>query len=123
MEYLYMQQEIPGNATGVPVKLTAIDPNGNTQDIGTVTSDMSGMFKKMWTPPVPGEYTVIASFEGSESYYASYAETAIGVAAGPSATSEQTTSAFSTVDLVIIVAVVIAILIGVVNLLAVKKRK
>ena len=84
MEYLYMQQEIPGNATGVPVKLTAIDPNGNTQDIGTVTSDMSGMFKKMWTPPVPGEYTVIASFEGSESYYASYAETAIGVSVAPS---------------------------------------
>ena len=62
MEYLYQQQPIPGNATGVPVRLTAIDPNGNTQNIGTVTSDMTGLFSAMWTPPVPGKYTIIASW-------------------------------------------------------------
>jgi len=90
MEYVYMQQLKPTNATGVTVHLTALDPNGNTQEIGTVTSDASGMFKKMWTPPVPGEYTVIASFEGSESYYASYAETAIGVSAAPAASPTAT---------------------------------
>jgi hypothetical protein len=84
MEYLYMQKPIPGNATGVSVKLTALDPNGNTQDIGTVTSDMSGLFMKMWTPPVPGEYKIIATFAGSESYWSSYAETALGVVAAPS---------------------------------------
>ncbi len=81
MEYLYEQQQIPGNATGVPVTLTALDPNGNTEQIGTVTSDMTGLFSAMWTPPVPGKYTVIASFGGSKSYGSSYAECAFGVGA------------------------------------------
>ena len=81
MEYLYMQQPKPSNATGVPVRLTAIDPNGNTQDIGTVTSDTSGNYAIMWTPPVPGLYKITATFEGSNSYYSSFAEVAIGVSA------------------------------------------
>jgi hypothetical protein len=61
------------------VKLETLDPNNNFYEIGTVTSDASGMFKLMWQPPVPGEYTIIATFEGSASYYRSYAETAMGV--------------------------------------------
>ncbi len=81
MDYLYMKQEIPGDAKGVTVKLTAIDSNGGSHDIGTVTSDMSGMFKKLWAPPTEGEYTIIATFEGTNSYGSSYAETAIGVTA------------------------------------------
>jgi len=83
MEYLYMQQAMPTNAKGVEVTLDTIDPNGNFVHIGTVTSDTSGMFKKMWTPEVPGEYTVIATFAGSKSYWSSYAETAIGVSEAP----------------------------------------
>jgi hypothetical protein len=83
MEYLYAQQAIPGNAKGVEVKLDTIDPNGNFIHIGTVTSDMSGMFKKTFTPEVPGEYTIIATFAGSKSYYSSYAETAISVLEAP----------------------------------------
>ena len=90
MEYLYQQQPMPTNAKGVPVHLTALDPNGNTQDIGTVTSDMSGNYAIMWTPPVEGLYKIIATFEGSESYYASYAETAIGVSAAPAASPAAT---------------------------------
>ncbi len=85
MKYLYMQFEIPSNAKGVDVLLTAIDPNGNAQEIGTVTSDMSGMFKKLWTPTLEGEYTIVATFAGSNAYYASYSETAIGVTAIPAA--------------------------------------
>ena len=85
MEYLAMQQPIPGDAVGVTVKLTAFDPNGNPEDIGTVTSDMSGMFYKMWTPQSEGEYKIIATFEGTNSYGGSYAETAIGVSSAPSA--------------------------------------
>ena len=75
MEYLYQQQPKPTNATGVPVHLTAIDPNGNFQDIGTATSDITGNYAISWTPPVPGIYTVTATFEGSNSYYSSSAET------------------------------------------------
>jgi hypothetical protein len=81
MEYLHMQQPKPSDTTGVTVKLTAIDSSGHSIDIGTVTSDDSGLFKKLWSPPAEGEYTIVATFEGSNSYYASSAKTAIGVSA------------------------------------------
>jgi len=88
MEYLYMQQSMPTNATGVEVTLDALDPNGNFVHIGTVTSDISGLYSYMWeTPEVPGKYTVIATFAGSESYYSSYAETAMGISEAPPVTS------------------------------------
>ena len=75
MEHIYMQKPEPTNAVGVKVHLTAIDPNGNLQDIGNVTSDVKGNYITSWTPPVPGLYKVTAQFEGSESYYGSDAET------------------------------------------------
>jgi hypothetical protein len=75
MKYLYQQQPKPTNATGVNVKLTAVDPNGNFQDIGTATSDIAGSYVISWTPPVPGIYTITATFAGSNSYYSSSAET------------------------------------------------
>jgi hypothetical protein len=84
MEYLYMQQPCPKDVDGVEVVLETLDPNNNFYEIGTVTSDASGMFKLLWEPPVPGEYTIIATFEGSAAYYGSSAETAIGVTEAPS---------------------------------------
>jgi outer membrane protein assembly factor BamB len=86
MEYLYMQKPIPTDATGVTVTLDVLDANGNYRSIGTATTDMSGAFSYMWEPDIPGKYTLIATFAGSESYYASYAETAFGVTEAPSAT-------------------------------------
>ncbi len=85
MEYLYMQKPCPSDAIGVPVKLTAIDPNGNWQDIGTVTSDPDGTFRVMWTPPVEGTYKIFATFEGSNSYWGSSASTGIGIESAPAA--------------------------------------
>jgi hypothetical protein len=38
-----------------------------------------GMFKMTWTPEIPGEYTIIATFAGSKSCFSSYAETALSV--------------------------------------------
>ncbi len=35
MEYIYLQQPKPSNATGVPVRIDVIDPNGNFVNIGT----------------------------------------------------------------------------------------
>jgi hypothetical protein len=87
MEYLYARQAMPKNATGVEVSLDTLDPNGNFIHIDTVTSDASGMFSHMFTPEVPGKYTIIASFAGSKSYYGSYAETAIGVSEAPPSTA------------------------------------
>jgi hypothetical protein len=84
MAYVYMQKPCPAEVMGVQVTLTAFDANGNAENIGTVTSDGAGVFKKMWTPQNEGEYTIVASFDGSDSYWRSYAETAVGV--GPAST-------------------------------------
>jgi len=81
MEYLYMQQPKPADVTGVQVKLTAIDVNGDVHDIGTVTTGSSGLFSAIWTPTVEGTYTVTASFVGSKGYYESSAEAAVGITA------------------------------------------
>jgi outer membrane protein assembly factor BamB len=89
MEYLYMQQAKPTNATGVQVKLTAVDPNGNTQNIGTTTSDLAGSYAFSWTPTLEGVYTITASFEGSNSYWPSTAETHIVM--GPAAATQPVT--------------------------------
>jgi outer membrane protein assembly factor BamB len=85
MDYVYMQKPRPADAIGVKVTLSTFDPNNNTYVIGTTTSDANGMYKTMWTPPVPGAYTIIATFAGSDSYYGSSAETAIGVSNAPTA--------------------------------------
>jgi outer membrane protein assembly factor BamB len=114
MEYLHMQKPMPMNAKGVEVKLEALDPNFNFYEIGTVTSDASGMYKLMWEPPVPGEYTIIATFEGSDSYWSSYSETAIGVTEAPSPggpIEPEPTEGFAlgTTELAIIAIVIIAV--------------
>jgi len=124
MEYLYGQQEKP-DATGVQVLVKILDPNGGWHS-ETVTADSNGVFSMMWAPEVVGEYHVTAMFEGSNSYYASQSTTTFGVdpaAAdsgynGPSAEeiAQETANnmpAYMTMDLLIIVAVAIAIVIGI----------
>ncbi len=85
MEYVYMQQPRPTNATGVPVILSVVDSNGNYRDIGTTTSNVYGAYSFTWTPDILGDYTVIANFAGSESYYPASASTAF-YAGEPAAT-------------------------------------
>jgi hypothetical protein len=67
------------DAKGVPIKLTAVDPNGNFQTIGTVTSDADGNFAYIYNPQLPGMYTITATFDGTNSYYGSHAITHIVV--------------------------------------------
>jgi len=92
MEYVYMQQQKPKyeDITGVKVHLTAIDPNGNYQDLGTVTSDANGNYVFAYNPEHTGIYKVIANFEGSESYYQSSAQTAILISEAPAAAPTET---------------------------------
>ena len=127
MEYLYMQQPCPMMVNGVEVKLETLDPNGNFYEIGTVTSDASGMYKLMWEPPVPGEYTIIATFAGSESYFSSYAETAIGVATAQSAGGpiepEPTEAPLITTELAVIIAAVIIAIALIAGFWILRKRK
>jgi hypothetical protein len=127
MEYIYMQQPIPTDAKGVEVSLDTIDPNGNFRHIGTVTSDIGGGFKKMWTPEVPGEYTIFATFAGSKSYGSSSAQTYIGVSDAPTpvptaapVTGLATTSDLMTYLAVGVVAIIIAV--AVATLLMLRKR-
>ena len=90
MEYVYMQKPRPIDVTGVEVILTVLDPNNNQYEVGRTTTDADGMFKCAFTPEVPGEYTVIATFAGGESYWPSHATTALLVEEAPAATPEPT---------------------------------
>ena len=83
MEYVYMQKQKPADTIGVEVELSVFDPNNNFYEVATTTSDATGMYSAVFTPNVPGKYTVIASFAGSESYYSSSAQTAINVEEAP----------------------------------------
>jgi hypothetical protein len=98
MEYLHKQMPLDGiwhneTVTGVPVKLTAMDSNGNAIDIGTaITNGYYGSFSKEWTPPNEGSYEIVASFAGDASYGSSGASTGITVGPAPIVTQAPTTS-------------------------------
>jgi outer membrane protein assembly factor BamB len=128
MEYVYMQKPRPTDATGVPVTISVVDANGNYREIGTVTSDSSGMFTLTWKPDITGSYTVIATFAGSQSYYGSSSETSFAVdPAAPTAAPTATTQSnlVNTTDLMMylvpsVIAVIIAIAIA--TVLIIRKR-
>ncbi|TRO47381.1 hypothetical protein E2P60_03310 [Candidatus Bathyarchaeota archaeon] len=86
MEYVYMQKPRPEDVTGVEVVISVLDPNNNCYEVGRTTSDASGYFKLAFEPEVPGEYTVVATFAGSEAYWPSHAETALYVEDAPQST-------------------------------------
>jgi len=116
MQAVYMQQPMPNNVTGVPISIDVIDGNGNYRHIGTTTSDANGKFALSWTPDIPGDYKVIATFAGSQSYYASSDEvffTAAEVSAPTVAPIQQVTLpptemyiAGSTIAIIIAIAIV-----------------
>lgn len=134
MEYLHMQIPIGGiynnvTMTGVPVKLTAVDPNGNAIDIGTATTDpYYGTFSFSWTPNMEGSYKVIASFEGDDSYGSSGASTAIVVGAAATITQPTTTPlnldpiSNTMMTLTIGVGIAIIIAVAIVGLLVLRKK-
>jgi outer membrane protein assembly factor BamB len=86
MEHIYMQKPLPANATGVIVKLIATDPNGNSAEIGSATTDLNGNYAFAWTPSLQGMYHITAVFEGTNSYWGSSQTTYfnVGPAAAPS---------------------------------------
>jgi hypothetical protein len=108
------------------VVIEVLDPNNNFYEVGRTTSDARGFYSCLFTPPVPGKYTIIARFEGSESYYSSYAETAINVEDAPAATPEPTPEPASLADIYIlpgIIGIIIAVVVvGLVIILMLRKR-
>jgi hypothetical protein len=127
MEYVYMQQPMPTNTTGVPVTISVLDSNGNYRQIGTTTSDASGMYTFTWTPDIPGDYTVYAIFAGSQSYYGSSAETSFNVNAPATVTPTATpqSNLATTADLmtyIVAAAIAIIIAIAIVGFLILRKH-
>jgi hypothetical protein len=127
MEAVYEQQPMPNNITGVPVTLSVIDANGNSRVIGTTTTNAAGSYGFTWTPDITGNYTVIATFAGTGSYYGSSAQTYFYANAPEAAVPTPTTVSmsatqddiFAGVAAIIVVMVVIG---AVLALLLLRKR-
>ncbi len=126
MEYVYQQQEYPANVVGVKVTISVIDSNGNYRDIGTATTNAMGSYGFTWTPDIPGDYDIIATFAGSNSYYQSSAETYFHVAEAaatpaPAETPAQIDPTMTIVGVGATILIAIAI-VGVVVVMLLKKR-
>jgi outer membrane protein assembly factor BamB len=127
MEYVYMQKPRPTDTIGVDVSLTVVDPNGNVRTIGSAQTDQSGKYSYMWQPDVPGKYTVIASFDGSESYWPSYSEAAFGVLEAqptPTPTGQPITTTADAYFVPAVAGIIIAIaIVGIVLALLLVRKK
>jgi hypothetical protein len=133
MEYLHRQMPLTGlwnneTITGVPVKLTAMSSDGSVIDIGTVTTNgYYGTFSKAWTPDKEGDYSIIASFAGDDSYGSSGA--ASGLTVGPAPTQGETSNPVVTTQPLIstegvyALSAVLAIAVIAVIFLAFRKRQ
>jgi outer membrane protein assembly factor BamB len=127
MEYVYMQKPRPTDTTGVPIALSVVDANGNYRDIGTTTSNADGFFAFNWKPDIDGQYTVYASFAGSESYWPSHAVTAFAVdPAHPTEAPTAMPNNNSAADLYFVPAIaglfVAVIVVGLLIILVLRKR-
>jgi len=85
VRYLYMNRAKPALANGVPVFLQAVNTaTGTLTDIWHAQSDTLGKWEYAWTPTEAGTYKILATFEGTEAYYASQDEAPLVVIAAPS---------------------------------------
>lgn len=82
-------------------------------DIGTVTSDITGQFSTLWAPSSEGIYTIVAAFEGSGAYFASFAQTSLGVVSSSGSSGDIAglpIAAYVLTAIAIIVGVILALL-------------
>ena len=126
MEHVYQNQPFPTDVTGVVVTLSVEDANGNVYEIGTTTSDTSGSFGFTWTPIISGDYKVMATFAGSESYYGSSDAAYFYASEAPQPTPAPTPEPAPMTDTYVLgfgIGAIIAILaIGLVIILMLRKR-
>ena len=132
MDYLNMQnatlQNSPPTPQGVPVTLTAVDPNNNTITIGTTTTNGAGNYAYKFVPNTTGIYTIIATFAGTNSYWPSTAQTSLLITAAAAATSTSTTtttsSGVSTNTVVIsVIAIIIVIIIASAAIILLQRKR
>jgi hypothetical protein len=129
MGYVYQQQPLPTNFTGVPVQISVLDSNNNHYVIGTAYTTISGTYSLTYTPKVvTGNYTVIATFAGTNSYWPSFAMSSFAVtnaaaAVTPAPTAVPPASNTNTYILGSAIAIIIVIIIiGAVLMLMMRKR-
>jgi PQQ-like domain len=133
MDFLHLQMPIDGfyhnvTITGVPVSIDVVQPNGNYIHIATVTSDASGAYGYTWTTPsATGQYHVLATFLGDDSYGSSYATTFMNVAQAPTPSPTPTGAAAAATasditNSMIIAVIIIIIAIAVVGALMLRKH-
>jgi outer membrane protein assembly factor BamB len=127
MGYVYQQKPMPTDFTGVTVQLYAVDPNGNYITLGEATTDVYGTFHYTWTTPdVPGDYSIFASFAGTNGYWPSTATTAVNVgeaAATPAPTETPPASIADQYFLPAVAAIIVVIiLVGAVIMVMLRQR-
>jgi hypothetical protein len=127
MGYIYQQQPLPSDFKGVEVTIDVLDSNGNYRNIGSATTDASGMYTMSWKPDIPGDFTVVATFHGTNSYWPSYSETSFVVdpAASPAPTSAPITGYATTTDLltyIAVFAIAIIVVVIIIGLLILRKH-
>ncbi len=128
MLYVYKNFERP-DATGVTVKLEAVDPDGGYTSLGTTTSDAFGNWAFAFCPEKAGTYMIIATFEGSAAYFGStqtsYLTVVDPVVAEPQEVDltslEEGQSTLTTYLLVVLVLVIIAIILALYSVIANRK--
>jgi hypothetical protein len=128
MQYVYQQQPEPTNFTGVPVTISVTDSNHNTRVIGTAVTNANGMYTLTWTPDIPGNFAVEATFCGNNGYYGSSASTSFTVmqpapTAAPTAPPVTGLASTGSLELGIAAVIIVIVIIGVVlAILTVRKR-
>jgi len=128
MEAVYMQQSMPTNVTGVLVTFYVLDSNHNYRSIGTTTTNALGDYSFTWTPDITGNYTVYATFAGTDAYYGSTASTGF-YASSPGATPPPTASppsglaSTSTVEYGVVAIIIVIIIIGAIIVLMLNRKR
>jgi hypothetical protein len=116
MESVYEQQPMPNNITGVPVSFYVLDSNNNYRSIGAATTNALGDYSYTWTPDIPGNYAIYATFAGTNGYYSSSASTGI-YASSPTTPSPTAApiSGFATESTIMYTAIAIIVAIVIVG--------
>ncbi len=128
MGYVYQQQPEPTDFTGVQVQLAVLDSNGNHYQIGTATTNEYGTYSLTWTPPITGNYTIYATFAGTNGYWPSSADTYVYAGAppptaAPTATPLSGLASTTTVEYGIVAIAIIIIIIGAIIMLMLNRKR
>jgi hypothetical protein len=114
MGYVYQMLPQPADFTGVDVTISVLDSNNNYRTIGTATTDATGAYGLIWTPDISGNFTVFATFAGTNGYWPSNAKTIFNMVEAPATPTPQPTAPptmaeqyFLPMSIIIIIAIVV----------------